>query len=403
MTPSTLKTDRKFLLGGGLAYFIWWFAVEWLLPGSYNPFLSRILVVGFFLLGYGGSFFSKKIASLSSGWMTSGLWFLTLHYFYLFYRNETDINWVVGSFITVIAACSCMQTLRSLLEYSGFVIVLSIVLMVLDQTLLHTIFLSGILTLLLFAYIGLSTRIRLIQNRFLYESSKESIRARDEFLSIASHELKTPLTNIKLQTQVALRTYKSKSAGEITPEQMKKTIQQIDRHTDRLVRLVEDMLDISKITSGKMQMNFETFDLVSLAREVVDTFNENQNHTSCVLQHTGSGSSVIRADPFRIEQVITNLLSNAVKYGEEKPIRLQIETRPHEVLLSVIDQGMGIAIEDQNRIFDRFERAVSSQKISGLGLGLYICRNIANAHGGSIQVQSNPGEGSKFTVTLPLG
>jgi signal transduction histidine kinase len=189
----------------------------------------------------------------------------------------------------------------------------------------------------------------------------------------------------------------------LAPERVRRFIEQTDRQADRLNRLVDEMLDFSRIAQGRLQLTRERFDLVSALREVVATFETSLAQAGISLELDLPAALEIEADRFRIEQVASNLLSNGVKYGEGKPVRLSLRAVDGETRLVCEDHGIGIAKEDQERIFERFERAVSSHKISGLGLGLFISRSIVEAHGGRIEVASEPGHGARFTVVLPSG
>ena len=234
------------------------------------------------------------------------------------------------------------------------------------------------------------------------QALREAIRARDEFLSVASHELKTPLTSLKLQAQLRSRNLEKGNISAFTQEQLNKMVVTDARQIDRLIHLVDDMLDISRINTGKLSIRREQLDLCELTREVLDRF-QNQ------LESTGStvtldcGTAVTgNWDRFRLEQVLVNLFTNAMKYGAGTPIQITVSRMGALALLTVRDQGIGIAQENHDRIFQRFERAVSANQVSGLGLGLYIVRQIVEMHGGTIEVESELGKGSTFKVTLPL-
>lgn len=239
-------------------------------------------------------------------------------------------------------------------------------------------------------------------NTNLYAQAREAIRTRDEFLSIASHELKTPLTPLKLQTQALIRTLKNGSLASINPDRLKKMLDTSDRQIERLARLIDELLDISRISSGKLEISLIEFDLVELIHEVFERFSEQISGAGSSLELNLPKSLIVNLDPFRIEQVLINLLTNAIKYGEGKKIELHCHKVNEEVLIYFRDHGIGIPLEDQSRVFDRFERAVSSSHFGGLGLGLYIVSQILESHQGKITLQSEPGKGSTFKVTLPL-
>lgn len=260
--------------------------------------------------------------------------------------------------------------------------------------------LGSSLSFLFFWFLHATEQARKKAELLAFDLNK-ALQARDEFLSIASHELKSPLTSMKLQAQLNLREM-NKTASGLSPERVKKFLNSTNRQVDNLTRLVEDMLDISRINLGKLTLQKERIELSLLVNEVIDRFCPENDDRECVLHKQIEEGVTVYGDRFRIEQVLTNLITNAIKYGKESPITVILEVYEHNALIKVIDQGVGIAQENQDRIFQRFERAISSNEISGLGLGLYIVKHILEMHRGSIEVESQLGEGSTFKVTLPL-
>ena len=239
------------------------------------------------------------------------------------------------------------------------------------------------------------------QRASLYNQAQKAIRVRDEFLSIASHELKTPITSLKMQLQLALRQTKQNQA--LSPEKLNRMLQSSINQVDRLTSLVEDLLDVSRIEAGKLSLHFTVFDLRDSLKNVLERFEEILKSEGCPATLLQADSAVIEGDTFRIEQVIINLLSNAMKYGSEKPIEISlVKTGSKAVELSVRDHGIGIPPEKQAIIFERFERASDTDKVGGLGLGLYIAHQIIEAHHGTIRVESATGKGSAFIIELPL-
>ena len=231
----------------------------------------------------------------------------------------------------------------------------------------------------------------------------QAVRSRDEFLSIASHELKTPLTSLKLQLQLRSLNLRRKKLEPFTEDNLAKLFAADLHQIDRITRLIDEMLDISRIESGKLTIHKENFSLNAMIDDVNKSFSETLKISGSTLETDEDPNLVGHWDRFRLEQVYTNLLSNAIRYGKGKPIHVRLRAEQgNSVMLSVRDQGIGIALEDQQRIFNRFERAVSSMEISGLGLGLYIAREIVVAHGGTLLLESIPGQGSIFSVKLPL-
>jgi signal transduction histidine kinase len=231
----------------------------------------------------------------------------------------------------------------------------------------------------------------------LLRDARSAASAREEFLHVASHELRGPLGALRLSVQLLLRD--ARAGGGRPPESRLLTI---DRQANRLARLAEMLLDVSRITAGRLELSVEDVDLGALVREVVARHAEEAADGRVGVCCRERPPIRCRVDPARFEQVLRNLLSNAVKYGEGKPVEVRLEDAGGVVRLAVADLGIGIAPEDQARIFGRFERAVSGRHYTGLGLGLWIVRELVEAHGGAIRVESLPGEGSTFFVELPV-
>jgi two-component system CheB/CheR fusion protein len=235
------------------------------------------------------------------------------------------------------------------------------------------------------------------------DSLREALRSRDEFLSIASHELKTPITALALQLEIARRTVKPDEGIAPSPEKLAKTLDISIRQVEKMTELIEDLLDISRIESGKMSYCFERCDVAKLVGEVLERFSDQLKSVNCILELTRVDSVIVTCDSFRIDQVITNLITNAIKYGAGSLVRVHVSASDDlGVKFSVSDGGIGIAKKKQAKVFDRFERVINNVSVSGLGLGLYISKQIVDAHGGSIELESELGKGAKFTVQLPL-
>jgi PAS domain S-box-containing protein len=232
--------------------------------------------------------------------------------------------------------------------------------------------------------------------------AQRTVKHREEFLLVAAHELRTPLTALQLQLE-GLQRVLSKS-GDTRPfddgrmaERMSNAVMQ----GERLGHLIERLLDVSRLVAGQLEMKFEPFDLSELGRSIVNDYCDAALQQGSSLELVAERAVPGVWDHTRLQQVITNLLSNALKYGAGHPIELRIEGTAGGAMLSVSDRGIGIAAEDLERIFDRFERAAPTRNYGGLGLGLYITKRIVEAHGGTIRAHSVLGEGSRFVVTLP--
>ena len=238
-----------------------------------------------------------------------------------------------------------------------------------------------------------------LENARLYAEAQEAIRVRDEFLSVASHELKTPLTTLQLQLGGLDRALASTL---VTEQRLAKRIETANRQTVRLSGLVENLLQVSRITTGRLELQREEVNLAELAADAAEHFESAARSAGSPLTVAAPSSPVLGYwDRLRIEQVLANLISNALKYGAGKAVQVSIGESEGIARLTVSDEGIGIAPEDVTRIFGRFERAVSTRHYGGLGLGLFIVRQIVEAHEGEIRVHSKPGEGSEFTVLLP--
>jgi light-regulated signal transduction histidine kinase (bacteriophytochrome) len=235
----------------------------------------------------------------------------------------------------------------------------------------------------------------------LNEHLREAVKVRDNFLSMASHELRTPLTVLKIQLGAldrGTRTLESESLRQ----DMHRRLEVARSQVGRLEKLISDLLDVSRISAGRMHVTLETVDLGALVEEVLGRYREQLSRCGCTLHtHTEPGVTG-RWDRLRLEQVVTHLVTNALKYGVGKPIHVTLQQTPEGgARLTIRDEGIGISAEDQVRIFERFQRAVSDKHFAGFGLGLWLVRQILQALGGHIRVESVPGHGASFTVELP--
>jgi signal transduction histidine kinase len=240
-----------------------------------------------------------------------------------------------------------------------------------------------------------------VDNALLYRSSQEAVRLRDEFLAVASHELKTPLTPLNLRLQ-SLRRELDRGGPTLDPARVREHVAALQRQSKRLATLVESLLDVSRLEAGRLELNLEYVDLAALAREVIGRFAAQAARTKTPLEVRADEPVVGIWDRVRLEQVVSSLLSNALKYGAGRPVHVVVERGPAGARLSVKDEGIGISPEHLPRIFDRFERAVSVEHFGGLGLGLYLTRHLVAAFGGTIRASSEAGHGAIFEVDLPL-
>ena len=232
---------------------------------------------------------------------------------------------------------------------------------------------------------------------------QRAVRVRDDFMSMVSHELRTPLNTLYLETQVRKMHLSKGNLKPFSAEQLPTLIERDQRQIQNMVRLIDDMLDVTRLRRDALSIRPKPFDLSTLARRVIDNLAQQAEAAGSPISLDAPFDVPGVWDEFRIEQVLTNLLTNALRYGGGKPVEVAIAERDGLATMSVEDRGIGVAEADHDRIFEQFERTEDSRKhAAGLGLGLYITREIVRAHGGTIALESVAGEGSLFRVTLPL-
>jgi len=240
-----------------------------------------------------------------------------------------------------------------------------------------------------------------LDNIRLFQDNVRAIKTRDDFMSICSHELNTPLQTMKFKTQTLHRRLKRNKPESVPTSDMVQFIDSIDTQVQRLARLVGDMLDLAGVRGGKLALTRAPMDLTQMVRRAVEATKPALERAGNTVTLCDDGPLVGKWDSFRLEQVFLNLLANAMKYGPNAPIHITCKHRGQHAILHIRDHGRGIAEEDQERVFRRFERSVSRSEVSGLGLGLYISRKILRAHGGNIRIRSKLGIGTTLIVSLP--
>jgi PAS domain S-box-containing protein len=228
-----------------------------------------------------------------------------------------------------------------------------------------------------------------------------SVSVRDEFLSIASHELRTPLTALRLQLDSVARSLELRPQAHLANGRLADSTNDALTQVARLTALVERLLDISRFSEGRLRLDLEELDLVALVRGTVEVMRGTAALAGSELRFAGPAALHGRWDRVRVEQVVMNLVGNAAKFGARQPIEVRVEEHDGAARVTVGDRGIGIDPQHQRRIFGRFERGVSARHFGGLGLGLWVAKQIVDAHDGTITVESAPGEGATFTVLLP--
>jgi len=234
-----------------------------------------------------------------------------------------------------------------------------------------------------------------------YGDAQNEIKARDQFLAIASHELKTPVTSMLLQVQTAIHNIRNVSLANFSVATLLKMLEDTEQQSKRLSRMVNDLLDLSLITTGRIDLEMEKTNISEIVKTVAERL-ATRLPKKDLMQVNVKKPIIIVCDKLRIEQAVTNLITNAIKYGNNKLISIEVTAGIDDAKIVVSDHGIGIPLEQQKRIYNLFERAVSSKNYEGLGVGLYITYQIVKAHHGRIHLQSKPDDGSTFTLELPV-
>ena len=231
---------------------------------------------------------------------------------------------------------------------------------------------------------------------------EQAVRMRDDFMSIVAHEVRTPLNGLILETQLRKMHLARDNASAFTLDKMHAMVDRDERQIKSLIRLIEDMLDVSRIRTGKLSIRPNRFDLVQLVSNLLQNFAQQIDAAETEVLFTAPEPVEGHWDEFRIEQVVSNLITNALRYGGRSPVKVRVYREGDEARIEVEDNGIGISAENQKRIFQQFERVSAKTVVAGLGLGLFISEQIVAAHGGSIVVESEINEGALFRVCLPI-
>lgn len=376
-----LRSMASFI--GALGFSLIWF------NGVINrPNFNRLVTSFFFTMSLTIAFFSATHpdsipAMISEGGFTplaysmhviSGFLFLlaSFHYFFLHPETFDESNFFLGSFCILQSLASFLFSFCNVwsLEWWWWHVLRS---------------LAGIVLIFYVFYVQLKLQRKL----------ELSVTLRDEFIAIASHELKTPLSAMKLQAQMLHRYENQKDKFEWMTKMFNKEI-------NRITKVVDELLEISRITSGQLSMNRSESNLGQVVRETIYLLQEEFESAKQDIQTEIEDDVTGNWDELRLSQVVINFLTNAKRYGEGKPIIVKVYKDNNQAVLSVKDHGIGISEEDQAKLFHRFERLKRDRNVSGLGMGLFITRKIAEAHSGRIEIISTPGQGSEFRFIFPI-
>jgi signal transduction histidine kinase len=231
---------------------------------------------------------------------------------------------------------------------------------------------------------------------------ERSVQMRDDFMSMVAHELRTPLNTLFLETQLRDMQLNKGNQAAFSEANLRKMVARDGRQIQSMIRLINDMVDVSRIRSGMLSIRPADTELSALLTRIVSDLAQRTEASGTTIELDAPNAVAGVWDEFRVEQIIINLLTNAMRYGGSKPVTITLARRDGWAEIVVRDQGVGISPEDQLRIFKPFERAGSKEVREGLGLGLYIARQLAESHGGTLAVESEPGNGAAFRLALPL-
>lgn len=238
-----------------------------------------------------------------------------------------------------------------------------------------------------------------VDNSRLYSEAQNALRTRDEFISIASHELKTPLTSILLSLQFALRHLRKEKSDHQVISALEIGISE----SKRLSALMNDLLNISVISTGKLKIEPEKTDLIRLINDSIEGFHLRRNKKPIKIEFKHNEKHIWGDwDKIRLGEVFSNIISNAIKYGKGKPVLISVQGKKRKVIIEIKDRGIGIAKDETGLIFELFRRTRIAAEYKGMGVGLYVSRQIIEAHGGSVKVKSTSARGSTFIISLPL-
>lgn len=239
------------------------------------------------------------------------------------------------------------------------------------------------------------------QLRETQEELQRALKMRDDFISLVAHELRTPLNTLHVESQLRQLQLNKGMAEAFSLDKIQAMVTRDARQIQSMIRLISDMTDVSRIQSGKLSIHVAPVDLSSLLQRIVGDLSQQAQAAGSPLRLNVEPGIVCHCDEIRVEQIIINLLTNALRYGAAQPVDVELHRVGKYFEVLVRDQGLGIDPAEQERIFDKFERAAGKDVCDGLGMGLYIARQLAEAHQGSLTVESQLGEGATFTLRLP--
>jgi signal transduction histidine kinase len=391
----TLRLYRTLLLAGGSAYLAWWVFVRFALPSAFNPFSSRAAVVAGFFAVLAASYRWSSVRARLDGALGTCCALATAHYFYLFDRNDQDLNWVVGSYIMVTAVSAILQTSRTLLLYSLFVAALSIGVLLRKTSFSYVVFLPGMLTNLLFANVGLRGRLRLLDRLKERESALElANRELESFSYSIAHDLRSPLRAINGFSRLLHDDYADRLDAE-----GKTHLERIGAGAETMGRLIDALLGLARVR--RTQLARETVDMTEEADAVITELR--QRHPERTVDFVSQAAVVATGDPQLLRVLLDNLLGNAWKFTERQPsprISFGCSVRDGVPTYSVKDNGAGFDMAYVGKLFVPFQRLHNVTEFSGTGIGLATVQRIVERHGGTVWAEGRVDQGASFYFTL---
>lgn len=410
LSEAWLQHQRILLGFASTVYLVWWFVVTRILPASFNPFLSRLAICSSFLIVLGLSYRSSFVRRNIDRFFAICAYALTGHYFYLFNNNPGDINWVVGSYITVVAVGSTLENLSALVAFTGLVIASTSYVALNDSTVVVAA--PGMFTILVLLHVVFFLRSKADaerQRRIKVEAERASIevvsRAKSLFLANMSHELRTPLTSIVGFSELL------SDAEELSPDS-RVCVERIRVNSQTLMETVNQILNLTEDDFAQLKVDIEPFSIRELVaaqmKEIEATANKDIALSLTV--HEPFVDRII-SDAGSIGRILRSVLSNAFKFTTSGEIAVMMNTELSEtsdalsLTIRVRDTGIGIEASERERVFDTFRQAEDgyTRPFGGVGLGLTIARKIARAMGGDVTItESTPGIGTTVCISLEV-
>jgi signal transduction histidine kinase len=391
IVPSHLRTLVG--LAGGV-YLVWWFLVQALLPGSFNPLPGRLAVVLLAWLLVGASYRSRRVAARLSGLFTAWVCVLVAHYCYLVIGNHGDATWWLGAFVTVAAASMCLQSPREVSVFSAFALGCVVVAAAIERQLARSIYVPGLATILLLAYVTKRSQLEVQRSREAVEAANRELEA---FNYSVAHDLRAPLRSIAGFSHIVLEDH-AKDLDATGQDHLRRVI----AAASHMARLIDGMLALGRVTRANLRK--QRVDLSALARSHARRLAELQPGRSVRFEIEDGLAE--RGDAALIDTALENLLSNAWKFTRDTPdavIAFGVDRSDGRAAYFVRDNGAGFDMAYASKLFGVFQRLHTASEFEGTGIGLATVQRIVQRHGGRVWAEGKVGEGACFHFTLAEG